>query len=91
MICIEERPHQASSRWAHRTPAPTGQPEDRNRNSVVEPVLCWQSAFSTDQELMVAVVDGEVIQGGAIAVGDELVVVRAIGVDAELRGRGIRR
>ncbi|HUS61755.1 MAG TPA: GNAT family N-acetyltransferase [Acidimicrobiales bacterium] len=47
--------------------------------------------FDADRELMLAVVDRERICGGIIAFGDDVVTVRAIGVDLELRGRGIGR
>lgn len=47
--------------------------------------------FDSDRELMVAVADGPVIKGGVIAFGDELVTVRAIGVDPDIRGLGIGR
>ena len=47
--------------------------------------------FLTDRELMVAVTQGEDIRGGVIAFGDDQVTIRAIGVDAEIRGLGIGR
>lgn len=37
---------------------------------------------------MLALVDGTGIRGGIIAFGDDEVTVRAIGIDAELRGYG---
>lgn len=47
--------------------------------------------FGADQELMLALVDGSVIRGGVIAFGDDVVTVRALGIDAELRGHGYGR
>ena len=44
--------------------------------------------FGTDRELMLALVDGSAIRGGVIAFGDDVVTVRALGIDAELRGQG---
>src|SRR5207249_7632991 len=44
-----------------------------------------------DRPLMLCVeVDGE-LRGGVLATGDELVGVRAIGIDLELRGLGVGR
>ena len=37
---------------------------------------------------MFALVDGTRIRGGVIAFGDEIVTVRAVGIDEELRGQG---
>lgn len=47
--------------------------------------------FGADQERMLALVDGSVIRGGVIAFGDDVVTVRALGIDAELRGHGYGR
>lgn len=47
--------------------------------------------FDADRELMTAVVEGDCVRGGVIAFGGDTVTVRAIGVDQELRGRGIGR
>lgn len=47
--------------------------------------------FDTDRELMLAVEVRDVVRGGVIAFGDDAVTVRAIGLDEELRGRGIGR
>jgi len=44
--------------------------------------------FDTDHELMLALVDSSGIRGGVIACGDDEVTVRALGIDAELRGDG---
>jgi GNAT superfamily N-acetyltransferase len=44
--------------------------------------------FDTDHELMLVLLDGPVIRGGIIAFGDDVVTVRALGIDDELRGQG---
>ncbi|MDQ3842064.1 MAG: GNAT family N-acetyltransferase [Actinomycetota bacterium] len=44
--------------------------------------------FDSDHELMLALVDCNGIRGGVIAFGDDEVTVRALGIDAELRGYG---
>jgi GNAT superfamily N-acetyltransferase len=50
-----------------------------------------RSRFGTDRELMLAVEVGDVVRGGVIAFGDDAVTVRAIGLDQDLRGRGVGR
>ncbi len=47
--------------------------------------------FDTDHELMLVLVDGTEIRGGVIAFGDDVVTVRALGIDHELRGQGYGR
>jgi len=47
-----------------------------------------RSRLGRDRDLMLALVDGTRIRGGVIAFGDEVVTVRAIGIDEELRGQG---
>lgn len=47
-----------------------------------------RSRFDRDRDLMLALVDGTRIRGGIIAFGDDIVTVRAIGIDEELRGQG---
>ncbi len=44
--------------------------------------------FGRDRDLMFALVDGTRIRGGVIAFGDEIVTLRAVGIDEELRGQG---
>ena len=44
--------------------------------------------FDTDHELMLVLLDGSEIRGGVIAFGDDVVTVRALGIDDALRGHG---
>ena len=47
--------------------------------------------FVTDRELMLCVERGGTLKGGVIAFGDDVVTVRDIGVDADVRGLGLGR
>ena len=47
-----------------------------------------RARFDGDHELMLVLEDGTRIRGGVIAFGDEVVSVRALGIDDELRGQG---
>jgi GNAT superfamily N-acetyltransferase len=47
--------------------------------------------FDRDHELMLVVVDDTGIRGGVIAFGDDVVTVRALGIDDEVRGHGLGR
>src|SRR5437763_17111416 len=47
-----------------------------------------RARFDRDHELMLVLEDGTRIRGGVIAFGDEVVSVRALGIDDELRGQG---
>jgi ribosomal protein S18 acetylase RimI-like enzyme len=47
-----------------------------------------RSRFERDRDLMFALVDGTGMRGGVIAFGDDIVTIRAVGIDAELRGHG---
>lgn len=44
--------------------------------------------FENDRQLMLALWDGTSVRGGVIAFGEDVVTVRAIGIDVELRGHG---
>lgn len=47
-----------------------------------------RSRFDRDRDLMFVLVDGTRVRGGIIAFGDDVVTVRAVGIDEELRGQG---
>jgi GNAT superfamily N-acetyltransferase len=47
-----------------------------------------RARIDRDHELMLVLEDGTRIRGGVIASGDEVVGVRALGIDDELRGQG---
>lgn len=47
-----------------------------------------RALFERDHELMLVLDDSSRIRGGVIAFGDEVVSVRAIGIDDELRSQG---
>jgi len=61
-----------------------GQEWDASDRRIDEP----RRRFDSDHELMLVLVDGTTIRGGVIAFGDDLVTVRALGVDYELWGHG---
>jgi ribosomal protein S18 acetylase RimI-like enzyme len=50
-----------------------------------------RARFDRDHELMIVLEDGTRIRGGVIAFGDDVVSVRALGIDDELRGQGLGR
>ena len=64
--------------------ASTFQPDDRRLD---EPL----ARFDRDRELMLCVERGGSLKGGVIAFGDDVVTVRAIGVDEDVRGLGVGR
>lgn len=47
--------------------------------------------FDRDRELMLCLERHGILRGGVIAFGDDVVTVRAIGVDVDLRGLGVGR
>jgi GNAT superfamily N-acetyltransferase len=49
------------------------------------------SRFQTDQQLMLCVEEETTLKGGVIAFGGDVVTVRAVGVDSDIRGLGVGR